>query len=192
MFLSYSLSAAIAGEMTREEILVRTTYAKLSYAVEIRNLLELAPKYPERSDDASQDAIDRLQFEQKMAAGDLHFQISDVRVGNLSDIAKNKYSEFATKPVGQDAITAYPASTGFNNAGRALEDTEGAAAAWIKNQFVQEDWDVPVGVGQPIVEAGNGAKFSRYVACSVVVSLEGKPFLTKRFGGLVQNPITRL
>ena len=156
----------VAAAIPQEESIARSAYAKLSYAVDINNAIRFA-------EDRS--------FSGQMENEALRFKISDVQVGNLKDIAGRHYIDFTTKPLGQDAIYASPVSLSLKENEKTVPITEAAAARWTTSQVSTEDWTVLVGAAQPGIEATNQAKFTRYLTCTVTVSLEGKSQTYKAF-----------
>src|SRR5580704_7849176 len=80
-------SATIAADMTHEETVVRTTYAKLAYAARMGVLLRNAKEARMGSESAFDDA---LRLKQEMD-GQLTFEFQAVNVGNLADIAETRW-----------------------------------------------------------------------------------------------------
>ncbi len=76
-----SISAAVA-QMTHEETVVRTAYARLSFAVDLNTVFTAAQANPNID-----PAALLIQIEQK----GLRFTLSEFSVGNLADIASQDY-----------------------------------------------------------------------------------------------------
>lgn len=85
---------ATAGEMTHEETMVRTAYAKFSYAVQLGAITALAqesegfrPPTPEYGG---------MTSDQRLAAAQVGFTLSDFVVGDTRDIVNRKIGDFVT------------------------------------------------------------------------------------------------
>src|SRR5262245_52158271 len=91
-------------EMSKEVAVVRTAYAKLSYADEIRILTDmLSPKPDIDLWKADREAADQALKER------LFFQLSNFQSGNVADIARKKFSDLVTLwDVGSDVLEANP------------------------------------------------------------------------------------
>jgi hypothetical protein len=80
-----SISAA-AAEMSHEETMVRTAYAKLSYAVDLETAMRAVRHNPK---------ITYAQLAQEVAKESLTFRLSNFSVGDIASLPQNhKYYEF--------------------------------------------------------------------------------------------------
>jgi hypothetical protein len=167
--------------MTSEEAVVRNAYAKLTYAVELGTLHNLAHEYY-RNPNASE--IDRGAFAAHLADGELRFQLNEVRVGNLADIAQVKYEDLVTKPSGGPALSIHSSVLSYTENGRKVENTETATAKWIISQTLLEDWSMPFAKAQTMVEqdrdhASNWKLARHYLSCTVTGFYQGRSITYK-------------
>ena len=154
-FLATSLA-----QMTHEETVVRTAYAKLAYAVQLNEIYHF-------TSDSKGNLSERLR------KNEIRFNLTDVRSGKISDITADKYADLVTEPDGRDVIHATVASIDYTERGKKVTmDT--VSAQWGKGQTVNEDWNVPLSKLLPAIQDQNRAAFSRYVACTVTVDYQGK------------------
>ena len=77
--------------MSHEEQVVRTTYARLSYAAQVNDIQALWMEKGHRQQ------IDPIQFKLRMDQ-QLRFELSDFKVGPISEILPVNYSQLITKP----------------------------------------------------------------------------------------------
>jgi hypothetical protein len=84
--------------MTHEETMVRTAYAKLSFASEQVAVAQLAM---EATGAATPQQLAGLSSEQRIANAQLNFTLSDFVVGNVNDILNKKATELINPAVNQ-------------------------------------------------------------------------------------------
>lgn len=161
---------AVSAQMTHEETVVRTTYAKLAYAVNIGEIHQALSK----SHDPS-----LAELESRIAAKQLKFQLSNFTSGPVSSIAQQNYADLVTKPQGEDVIDVglgtYNSMEDVPEERAVREASEfGAQASWGAGQNLQANWNVPFERALSDFDAGSQAKFSRYAAYRVTVSFEGR------------------
>jgi len=124
--------------MPHEETVVRTTYAKLAYAVNIGEIHQALSKNHDPS---------LAELEGRIAAKQLKFQLSNFASGPTSAIAKHNYADLVTKPDGQDVVDVGLGTYSFREdveEKREVRETSetGAQARWAPGQNLQADWNV--------------------------------------------------
>jgi hypothetical protein len=85
---------AAAAEMSHEETMVRTAYARLTYAAELRIVALDAMRAPGAT-------LGAVELKAQIANLTPHFEIDNVAVGNLSAIAGLPWEQMVTKPDGE-------------------------------------------------------------------------------------------
>jgi hypothetical protein len=155
-----------ARTMSSDEITVRTTYAKLAYAVQLNTLYRSATKTPDDSVGVADVVRNR----------EVHFTLSGFTCGHLSTIANVLYRDLVTKSNGSDALFIGTNTVQFNDeTGKADSSTFGDTPKWTKEEIDKSDWAVPMSKAVAVAEAqNNNAKFSRYCAYSVDLSFLGR------------------
>ncbi|MGD0271518.1 MAG: hypothetical protein ABSB14_20790 [Candidatus Sulfotelmatobacter sp.] len=182
MLLAFA-PAGIAADMTHEEAVVRNTYAKLSYAVDIntayRVLLANAAILPantksdgrlaEQQDNLTRQLIHEIRFQR------LGFQLSDFTCGNLADIAGAKYTDVfpAYDGVSEDVIHTAVETEKYSEAGRTTT-METVTAKWgPAGPGKTPDWTVAQMI--PVAEQELGvAPLVSYCRFTVTASLQGR------------------
>jgi hypothetical protein len=162
--------AQVSAQMTHEEAVARTTYAKLAYAVDIGEIHRALSNKHDPS---------LAELESRIAAEHLKFELSNFTSGPVSSIAKQNYADLVTKPEGQDVIdvglATYNSMEDVPEKLQVREASElGAQAAWAPGQNLQANWNVPFELALVDFDAGSQAKYSRYAAYQVTVSFEGR------------------
>jgi hypothetical protein len=154
--------------MSHEETIVRTAYSRLTYAIQLKTLLDSARSTP---DDSARVAT-------SVQSKELHITLSDFTIGNLADIAQVNYSDLVTKPNGDLALFIGTHTETVNEDGVSYRSELASTPRWIREQSLEEDWAQPMAKILPIVEKQNdNAQLTRY--CAYVVNLE--------FGGRFRN-----
>lgn len=158
--------AVAADNMTHEETVVRTAYAKLSYAVDLNTAYLLTVARPD---------IDSATLAREVDGRRLSFSLSNFKVGNLSDLSIAKYSDaLGQYPDGQDIIEVTLSQPQFHEKTLTLE-MDLAQARWAKgpqgtppSQTVEEL--------MPIVQAESGLSgpLVRYCRFTVTARLAGR------------------
>ena|SRR5215831_18910279 len=128
----------LSAQMPHEETVVRTTYAKLAYAVNIGEIHQALSKNHDPS---------LAELEGRIAAKQLKFQLSNFASGPTSAIAKHNYADLVTKPDGQDVVDVGLGTYSFREdveEKREVRETSetGAQARWAPGQNLQADWNV--------------------------------------------------
>jgi len=153
-----------------EETVVRTTYAKLAYAVKIGAIHEVLLKYTNPS---------LTQLEDRLSANELKFELSNFSSGPLTAITRRNFSDLVTKPAGEDVLDV---STGTYNhtddlpATREVKETSetGAIASWSAGQNLAQDWNVSLEQMLPGTNSQNRTQYERYASYKVTVSFQGR------------------
>ena len=157
---------------TQDETVVRTTYAKLGYAVKVSAIHDLLMEnhQPAMSD-----------LENRLAAKEIKFELSDFFGGSVKEIARRPFSELVTRPDGRDVIdvvtVTYNMTEDLKETLEIREKTEtGARPKWAAGQnLTGENWNLPFSQAlAAIIEPQNKSRYARFVSYRVTVALEGK------------------
>jgi hypothetical protein len=150
--------------VSREETIVRETYAKLAYAVQLTAVTDAVQKNPR---------IDGDTLARDVMAREIHFKLDNLTTGNLRDIAERSYNDFVTKPEASDELDLGPAQVSVTDEGAPTVIQYGARGEWQKPATVTRgplDWGgLKVG---PVIAANPG--YDRYAALTVTVSYLGR------------------
>jgi hypothetical protein len=154
-------------QMTHEEEVVRTTYARMSFAGQVNEVHDLL-----REKRIKGRAIDRIDFQLRMQANTLQFELSGFKVGPLSEIAQVKYSELVTKPSPAiDSLAVMPGHFVYSRDGHEMKSPT-VTALWIKSQDLRgQDWEQPF--TQMYAKSEIGGQHTRYAAYHVHVTFQG-------------------
>jgi hypothetical protein len=161
-------------QMSHEEEVVRTTYARLSYAVQVNEVHKAI------ADFAKDKVLDNATLNRRLKAAELVFSFSDFKVGNVTDadIGGTKYADLVTKPSGDslDIAHGYSTFSTDNPADGSVvpQQTQSVIATvqWHGSQTINEDWEQPWAKMFPMIENSNW--FSRYASFKVKVSFQGR------------------
>ena len=162
--------AAMGQQMTHEERVVRTTYAKLSFADEIRIIL-----------DAMNHAPDQWKADQRSAdkelASRLEFQLSNFKVGPIREIEGRIISEVAGMPPDGDTegiLQVTPSTFNYTEGDASVPEwTLYAKVNWNKKPHVAfpgDGW--PLAALLPLPEM-NGP-YDRYATYTVTATFQSK------------------
>jgi hypothetical protein len=166
-----SISAA-AAQMTHEETMVRTAYARLSYAARTGVLLRYAEDARVGREEAAADLKNEMDSQ-------LAFQFRSFGVGNLTDIADTRWDALVSKPQ-QDLIAVVfgyekvPMKVGSINPSSEMSFV---TASWQRWEEYDADWSTPVKRAIAELPRDTGKPevlYSRYAAYSVTVTLAGR------------------
>jgi len=80
------------SKITHEEATVRKAYAKLSYLTQLTDVGDAAIR------SYTTPAIDRVKISQQMNDAEVRFNLSDFKVGDISEIANIKWGELISPP----------------------------------------------------------------------------------------------
>jgi hypothetical protein len=171
VLLLLSGGIATSQQMSHEEEVVRTTYARLAYAAQVNEIHNLWLEKGQRQQ------IDPVQFNLRMAQG-LRFELSDFKVGRVSEILPVKYKDLVTKP---SPATGDSLDIGAGHVGGSNKDANGnvtestsaiAQVRWIPSHDIGENWDVSFGTIYPLTE--EAGKHNRYAAFKVNATFQGR------------------
>ena len=111
-----AISSALAAEMSHEETMVRTAYAKLAYASEQNVMAQLAIESmsPETRTDTG------MSNAQRLTAAQVSFTLGDFSVGSVQEIIARKAVDFIT-PASGETLVASPMSSQFAEGGTMAE-----------------------------------------------------------------------
>ncbi len=173
LMLAVSLAKS-QQQMSHEEQVARTTYARLSYAVQVNEVHKAI------TDFAKDKMLDNATLGQRLKAAELTFVLSDFKVGNVTDadIGRTKYADLVTKPSGDSLDIAHGYSTFGTDSpadgSRIPQQTKSVIATvqWHGSQTIQEDWEQPWAKLLPMLE--NSSWFTRYASFKVIVSFQGR------------------
>lgn len=113
VLLCFSLS--LAAQMSHEETVVRTAYAKFSYAVRQGSISRLALEANGHRKNHD-PTIAAMTSDQRLAAEEVMFTLKDFVIGNVSDILNRKMSDLVTPPQGE-VLQTMGADFGFSDSG---------------------------------------------------------------------------
>jgi hypothetical protein len=155
--------ASAYGQMTHEETVVRQTYAKLAYAINVGSIHRAV-------EGGITTKTDLDAYVEKEA---VQFQLNNFSSGRLSDIAERSYGGFVTKPDGSDTLAI---STGLQKwSEEGSPDVIGATAkvlGWHKGQEVSGSFDIPF--AKAMVMAGIDPAKPRYAAYTVTSTFQNR------------------
>jgi len=80
VLLLFLLPKSFAQQMSPEEVIVRTTYAKLAFAVQIEEIHKITDEQK-----WSKSSLDPAAFAKRMNDAELRFELSDFKVGGVHD-----------------------------------------------------------------------------------------------------------
>lgn len=174
-FLLLWVPLAKGQQMTHEEQVVRTTYARLSYATQVNEVHRAI------ADAAKGKMLDNATLSQRLKAAELIFVLSDFKVGNVTDadIGQTKYSDLMAKPSGDMMLDISHGVSTFGtdspaNGSQLPQQTKSVIAMvqWGTAQQVTEDWNQPWSKVYPSIE--NATWFTTYASFKVRVSFQGR------------------
>jgi hypothetical protein len=116
----------------REENLVRTIYAQLSYITQVKVAGDAA-----LASYMGGAAIDKTAFNQELSDANIYFTLSDFRTGSISDIASEKWIDIVTQPTPPRDILSIQVSTQtFTDRELPIADWVAATAKWIPGEAI--------------------------------------------------------
>jgi hypothetical protein len=161
-------------QMSHEEQVVRTTYARLAFAQQVGEV-HLAITQAQ----ISHQPLDAKTLATRLKNSELKFVLSDFKGGNVTDpdIGQMRYDQLMVKPVGGDELDiGHGGFTWATDAPGKPVQTQSliAQAQWHKAQNLQnvEDWTVKWSDMFPKIE--NSSWFSRYIRYRVKVTFAGR------------------
>jgi hypothetical protein len=162
-FLTCTLFGCVAARAQQDEAVVRTTYAKLAYAVQSRTVYVEAQKHPN---------LTAVELAKALQENELRFEISELSGGNVSDIGDRPWSDFVTRPDSREVLRITHDEEAFTDETGTLFTSYFAVPSWGEGSSSAEDWDTPVKTAMRI--AGGDGQYSRYVAATITARFEGK------------------
>ncbi len=182
-FVSWALLVALVlastltwaqSSMSHEETMVRTAYARLTYAVQLQIVAQDAMNAPGSA--RHNKALLQTQLKELTP----RFEIDDVMSGNLSTIGNEFWENFITKPNGDVIhITASGVVSTFTTpSGITKKSMFYARASWSARVF-ETSWDgatVARAVSELSVTDGvpNGVVYDHYTSYRVLATLQGR------------------
>jgi hypothetical protein len=163
LLLALCSTLALASN-PQDEQTVRTAYAKLAYAVQVRTVLKAATRNPK---------LDFPTLNRELQANELRFEISEITSGALREIAARPYSDFVTPTDDQPVLKIASDTEDFEDQLSGKHATSLMAVPhWAHGSVSREDWSTPVGKVEEM--AGIKGKYSRYVALALTVRFQGR------------------
>ncbi len=153
-------------QMSHEEQIVRITYARLAFSAQINEVHALLKEH------GVHKGLDRAEFQRRLQST-LQVELSDFKVGPLSEIAKVKYSDLVTKPSQASGSSLYVAPGRFNYS-KDGQPTQSAIAVthWIPSNDITENWDIPFADGY--AQGQFAGQHQRYASFKVKATFEGR------------------
>ncbi|MBZ5490968.1 MAG: hypothetical protein LAO76_08555 [Acidobacteriia bacterium] len=157
--------------MSHEEQVVRTTYARLSYAAQVNDIQTLWMEKGHRQQ------IDPIQFKLRMDQ-QLRFDLSDFKVGPISEILPVNYSQLVTKPSKQTEmlyiVSSLSGTSTKDQYGKILSEGSSAIAQvqWKPSFDIGENWDMSFATIYPLTE--EAGQHQKYAAYQVKVTFQGR------------------
>jgi hypothetical protein len=169
--LMASLSAAVA-QMTHEETMVRTAYAKFAYAVQQGAIGELAG---EANGWQVPEQYAGLTGDQRLAAAQVSFTLTDFVIGDVRDILNRKAFDLISPPVAETLTTSVETSNFSDNG---LATRWGALEARWQPAHVLSQAAMALTVGDMYEVQWHKQRSERiwetYASYSVTVTFQGK------------------
>jgi hypothetical protein len=166
------LSTAYADNMSHEEAVVRTAYAKFAYASEQYAMTQIAT---ESLDNVVGIKPSSLTSNERIAASQVNFTLSDFVVGNVTDIIHRKATAFITPASGEilmanqreyqvaEGGTMFAAHSIEPNWQQAFPVPQEALGLSLEDVY-QSEWHL----------LWPNSRWQRYISYSVVVDYQGK------------------
>ena len=165
--LVFSLTAT--AQMSHEETTVRTAYARLSYAAQLRIVARAAMGGPNAPHSTA-------ELEAQIANLTPHFQIDSMVIGSLSSIADAPWEQLVTKPNGDviDVGSSGVSPTVTTRSGVTKKSMFYVMTGWSYRTF-EQSWD-GIRVAQVVRDSPkpNGEVYSKYASYRVQATLSGR------------------
>jgi len=162
---------ALANDMSREEVAVRTAYARLSYAAELRVVAQDATNAPGSAHGS------KVELKAQIANLTPRFEIDNMVIGSLSAIADQPWERFANRPDGDLVdVGASRLSWGFTGTdGIVTKKSMFYVMTGWRNQAFGESWD-GISVAQAVGDQQKlrQESYDRYAHYRVHVTLDGR------------------
>lgn len=151
-----------------EETIVRTAYAKLAYAVDMNTAYQLVTADPK---------IDPAKLAAEVETQGLHFQLSNFKIGNLTDadMLNASYDVLGQYPDGQDIIQTSLSTISVQDGNGPKVTTKTATAQWVPGPSATPLSDLTVAQMLPIMAKESGiGPLRRYATFTVTATLAGR------------------
>jgi len=163
---STAFAAAVAdNNMSPEERVVRTAYAKVVFAVQVQTVEEAVhQKHRKLDTPALSSALDK---------NDLRITLSGFTVGNVSEILQRNIQDLVSLPHGEEVLVISDATTSYKEHGRVTEETGVAIPEWQPGSgggqsTVNYTLAEVLAVNQPT------DVYQRYAMFNVAIAFQGK------------------
>ncbi|MFZ0420042.1 MAG: hypothetical protein WAM04_18215 [Candidatus Sulfotelmatobacter sp.] len=160
-------SSALAAEMSHEETMVRTAYARLSYAAQLRVVA---------NDAMHASHLSKAELQEQIAKLARRFEIDNVALGSLSAINALPWEQMVTKP---DGDLIYVRSGGGSPAITTRNSFTKKSMFWVMtgwgNHAFEQSWN-GVTVAQAVgdVPKSPDEVCNSYISYQVTATLEGR------------------
>lgn len=155
-----SIALALAAN-PQDEAIARNAYAKLAYAVQSRTVYMEVQQHPD---------ITMAELTKKLQANELRFEITEMSSGALSDIASRPYSDFVTRPGGQEVLRIVHDEETFDENGKRFTSYF-AIPHWAADSESFEDYDMPTKAA--LAYSHTEGMYSRYITATITVRFQG-------------------
>jgi hypothetical protein len=167
---------------TREENIVRTVYAQLSYLTQVKVAGDAA-----LASYTGGATIDKPVFNQQLSDADIYFTLSDFRTGPISDIASEKWVDIVTQPTPpREILSIQVSSQTFTDRGLPTAEWETARAKWIPEEAISpaaKEQLYPLSVKEMLAMGSKDfmtdVVYSTYAAYTVTVKFQNRSSVYK-------------
>src|SRR5262249_45093526 len=162
-----------ASPMSYEESIVRATYGRLTYAAQVGTIMQIANQVL-----ASPGSVDWPEFSRRMNEGEITFELSNMRIGQMSEIANVPYAELVTKPDAQDIIVLAHGIWGYAGNRKTMSSAI-ATPSWSQLRSIPTgNWNVPFETAFQVAEnsgAQDPGRYQRFATFAFLVLWHGPP-----------------
>lgn len=154
---------------------VQGAYAKLRFSAQLTPLAEMLPDImQETTGGRTTKPVSIALLNQKIEQHTVTFELSDFKIGNISDISNARASEFMTPAVGGEMLMLNSESYMFN-LGMEINQIEGLKPKWVP---APEESIGNMTIGELRDRQWQGSQgprqWERYVSYTATVSFQGK------------------
>jgi hypothetical protein len=167
-----AISSALAAEMSHEETVVRTAYAKFAYAAQQQVIGEFGR---EAATKLASRQYAQMTHEERFAAAKIDFTLADFVVGDARDILKRKVTDFIT--LGDTEIIAISERTSDFNDNGLQTSLYGLVPRWTKAHPVPpilESLTLDDSYALEWRQPRPDGLWQRYASYTVTVTFQGK------------------
>jgi hypothetical protein len=165
-FLSLaSFSVPLVGaDITPEEQTVRTTFAKLVFAIQVKTV---------ESALSSSHSLDRAMLQKALQHNQLQFELSGFSSGDFSEISNRSILDFISVPRGEAVLSIGGSSFQYKDeTGKLTQETSAALPLWQPGPTVTGDFNATM--AEVLAANHEDGVFERYAALTVKVSFHGQ------------------